>query len=96
MIKPRGKKILVEMIDAMQTVHNPLGLTLIDQKKHWEHKSRRGRVIAVGPKVREVGLGEVVIMPGSAGRTLDGLDVAYGENYRWLEEREIAAVEERG
>jgi len=98
MIKPRGSRVLVKMIDAINDLDNKLCLTLVDKKKHFAHVTRRGTVQAVGPDVRLVSAGDVVVIRGDAGFTLDGDPEVerpeYGENYRWLKEEECLAVEE--
>ena len=87
--------------------HNPMGLTLMDKKKHWDHQFRRGVVEAIDPviswRIPDVLLGDVIVFKGSAGFTLDG-DIMdeedkydeplKGEGYRWLKWKEIEAVDD--
>lgn len=94
MIKPTGSRLLVKMIPRIDQLENSLGLTLVDKEKHWRHVYRKGKVIAVGPFVREVEVGQVIVMEGSAGTTLDGREVGFGDEFRWLKEYECLAVEE--
>lgn len=94
MIKPTGSRLLVKMIPRTEQLSNALSLTLVDKEKHWRHAFRKGKIIAVGPFVRDVEVGQVVVMEGSAGTTLDGREVGLGEEYRWLKEYEALAVEE--
>lgn len=82
------------MIPRIDQLENKLGLALVDKEKHWRHAYRKGKVIAAGPYVREVEVGQVVLMEGSAGTTLDGREVGLGEGFRWLPERDALAVEE--
>lgn len=99
MIRPRSSRILVKVIPAIEGLPNTLGLTLIDHKKHWDHVSLRGEVVCVGPKVKQVKNGDVVIFPGTAGFTTD-FDPQMPENselgngHRWLTESDCLAVEE--
>ena len=100
MIKAARGRILVRIKPAIEDIKNPLGLTLVDKKKHFEHSSRRGSVESVGAGVHGVVVGDVVIFRGDAGFTMDGDPEVgerqgYGENeYRWLKEHELLAVEE--
>lgn len=97
-IKPLGRRILVEVLPVETDLRNPLGLKIIDRKRHFDHVTRTGIVYAVGPLVEDVAIGEKVLFKGSAGRTLDGdpLDLdnpVKGEKMRWLYESEVLAVE---
>lgn len=105
-VRPR-RRILVKMLPVKGDYHNPLGLEILDQKKHWNHQFRRGRVVAFDPvimwHVPDLMLGDVVVFNGSAGFTLDGdvmddddkyEDPLKGENFRWLHWKEIDAIDE--
>ena len=92
MIKPTRDRVLVKMVPAVDQIHNPIKLVLIDQQKHWGHKVRWCKVLAIGPDVKVVNPGDVVVIEGSAGKTLDGEDIGYGEEYRWLDEAECLAL----
>lgn len=89
----------MKMLPAQDDLSNKLQLTLVDQKKHFEHATRRAVVVAVGRTTREVRMGDRIVIRGDAGFTLDGDPEVerpeYGESYRWLKEHEIDAVEER-
>lgn len=90
---------MVEVFPRYQDAVNPLKLTLVDKQKHFEGKIRKGKVIATGPDVSEVRVGDVVVFEACDGFTLDGdpMDAANplkGESFRWLKQREIMAVEE--
>lgn len=87
--------------------HNPISLTLMDSKKHWNHDFRRGVVEAMDPviswHVPDVMLGDVIIFSGSAGFTMDG-DIMdeedkydaplKGEGWRWLRWHEVQAIDD--
>lgn len=106
-VRPR-RRILLRMLPIREDIHNPLGLELIDKKKHWDHEFRRGVVEAMDPalcwRVPELMLGDIVIIRGDAGFTMDG-DVLdeddkfeeplKGEGYRWMHWKEILAIDER-
>lgn len=98
MIRPTAKRILVKMLPAQDDLANPLNLTLVDQKKHFEHSTRKAVVVAAGSGTKDVKTGDRVVIRGDAGFTLDGdpevQRAEYGESYRWLKEHEIEAVEE--
>jgi len=104
-VKPR-RRVLIKMLPIKDDYHNPLGLKLIDQKKHWNHAFRRGVVEAIDPviawRIPEVTVGSVVIINGAAGFTLDGDimddddkydDPLKGESWRWCKWKEIEAIE---
>lgn len=97
------------MLPISDDYYNPLGLALIDKKKHWSHAFRRGVVEAMDPaicwRVPELLLGDVVVIRGDAGFTLDGdimdEDDKYdaplkGEGWRWCKWKDIEAIDERG
>lgn len=102
MIRPRGKLLLVELVPVdysalMGDNLKALGVVAVDKSKHYQHKTRKGKVIAVGPDVREVAVGDVVVFEGADGRTEDydperqtGRDE---RTHRWLSEKECLAVE---
>lgn len=94
MITPTRDRLLVKMLGAYDGIPNPLGLKIVDQERHWRHKSRKCKVLAAGPKVEYVAPGDVVIISGEAGKTLDGVGAGLGEEYRWLVESDCLAAEE--
>lgn len=94
MMKPLGARVLVKMIPSTDEIENKLNLALVDKKKHWDHKSRRGLILAVGPDVFRVDVGEVVIMHGSAGKTFGEYDKAFDESYRLIKQSECEAVDD--
>lgn len=106
-VRPQ-KRILVRMVPRVEDFHNPLNLTLMDSKAHWDHAYRRGVVTAMdnreARKVPDVSVGDTVLFTGSAGFTLDGDildeddrydDPLKGESWRWLKAKELLAVEEK-
>lgn len=105
------KRILVKMIPIGDDHLSNMGPTLRamkiqieDRKKHWDHKSRRGTVLGIDPKIDAgVCVGDVVVFNGAAGFTLDGDvmdeddkydDPLKGESFRWLKAKELDAIEE--
>lgn len=96
-IRPMPKRILAEMLPPHDGERNLLGLTLVDTRKHFEHTSRKAKVLAVGRSVRQIHAGDVVVVKGSAGFTLDAEPVdesgVKGNEFRWLYERECLAKE---
>lgn len=100
MIKANRSRILVKLADVYDGVPNPLNLTRVDQKKHYDHKARRGVVESVGSLVHGISVGDVVVFRGDAGFSLDG-DPEFQErqgfdvSYRWLKESDCLAKEEK-
>jgi hypothetical protein len=98
MINPTRGRILAKMLPAVDDIPNSLGLTLVDKKRHYDHKSRRVVVQAVGRGVYAVKAGDIVIIRGDSGFTLDGDPEVqrpeYGEEFRWLKESDCLAIEE--
>ena len=90
--------MLVKMLPVYDEKENPLKLTIVDNKKHWEHKTRRGEVVAVADGVTVVKPGQVVWFEGAAGFTFDydPENTAGGDEttHRWLKPHECLAVEE--
>lgn len=90
--------VLVEMVDRFDGVPNPLGLALVDRKKHWEGGVRKGRVVNLASWVKDVKLGDVVFFDADSGKTLDydpeSKDVVDESKYRFLKVKECLAVEE--
>lgn len=97
MIQPTRGRILVRMLPVTGDLSNSHDLIIVDKKKHFEHKSRRGRVEATGRGVWAVSVGDVVVFRGDAGFSMDydpeqeRLDESV---YRWLREDDCLAVEE--
>jgi len=96
------------MLDIREDYHNPLGLNLINKKKHWDYSFRRGQIVAFDPsilwRVPDLMIGDVVVFSGSAGFTMDGdvmdEDDKYdeplkGESYRWLHWKEVDAIDDK-
>jgi len=95
-IKAYRNRILVKMLPVTADFQNSLDLVLVDGKKHFDHKSRRGVVESVGKFVRLVKAGDEVLFRGDAGYSLDydpdskvNLDE---HSYRWLKEADCLAV----
>lgn len=90
--------ILVAMIDRYQDAPNPLKLTLVDKKKHWQGGLRKGRVIQVAAYVSIVKVGDVVYFDASDGFTLDAtpgdISPVDESHFRFLKESECVAIEE--
>lgn len=104
MIQPMPGRVLVEVIavdhqEQMGPALKAIGLKTIDQKKHFDHKTLQGRVLAVGRGVYSVRPGEIVVFEGVDGFTTDqdAADLSnpiLGEKWRWLKEKECLAVVE--
>lgn len=98
MIKACRGRILVKLLSVYDGQPNPLNLTIVDKKKHYDHTSRRGVVESLGAGVHGIGLGDVVVFRGDAGFSLDGDPEfdrpEYGTEYRWLKESDCMAIEE--
>lgn len=98
-VRPLNKwPVLVEMIPRYADALNPLGLTWVDRKKHFEGDVRWGRVVRLADGVSWLSVGDVVVFKASAGFTLDGdvMDPEHplkGETFRWLRQSECLAVE---
>jgi co-chaperonin GroES (HSP10) len=98
-------RLLVEMLPAKDDFLNSHHLSLVDQKKHFEHDFRRGRVLEIDPEIlTEIQTGDVVIFHAARGFTLDGdildEDDRYdapmkGESMRWLKPKEIDAIDDQ-
>jgi len=96
MIKPLRKNVLVKLLPLYSSGEDAFGPILIDQKKHWDHKIRRARVLATGPAVREISSNDVVVFPGTAGRWVDPPAVSCEQDhsdFRCVEEEECLALE---
>ena len=98
-IIPNRGRILVKLSPAIDDIPNSLNLTLVDQKKHFDHTSRRGIVEAVGLGVTSVAEGDEVVFAGPVGKTMDfdaGMDRNFDESeYRWLKAGDVLAVVDR-
>lgn len=96
MIRASRGRLLVKVLPAIDDIHNPLNLTLIDKKKHFEHASRKGEITSVGAGVYGVRVGDIVVFRGDAGFTMDGDPEVqrpeFGESYRWLKESDCMAI----
>ncbi len=96
MIKPTRGRALVRLLPANMDLPNNFNLTLIDTKKHFDHASRRGVVVALGAGKFDVAVGDVVVFRGDAGFSLDGDPEVerpeFGEGFRWLKKNDLLAV----
>lgn len=105
MIRPMYGRVLVETMPTDNRQHmgsalKGIGLVTVDQKKHFDHVTLQGRVVAVGAGVYLVKPGDVIIFEGVDGFTTDkdatdlGNDLL-GEKFRWLKEKDcLCLVEE--
>lgn len=100
MIKPTSDRVLVRKIPRYGEMSTKLNLTLVDGKKHFDGV-RRGEVISVGPYVREISQGDVVVFRGDSGYTFDydpeNREVQDTDNasLHWLREKDCLALEMR-
>lgn len=95
MLKPLGNKIVVQLLPRYNAVESRLGLTLVDNQKHYQGV-RWGEVKAVSDKVYSVKVGDVVVFPGDRGTSfgMDSGSINNGTEWRHLAVSEILAVEE--
>lgn len=82
--KPLGEKLFVELlpVQVSKLLSSPQPL------HHFDGKVRHGKVIAVGPKVKELWVGDIIVFPAAAGRWV------LSDDFRSLEEKEVFGVEE--
>lgn len=96
MIKASRYRILVKMVPVTEELLNSLHLTLVDQKKHWDHTARKGVVQSVGGGVYGIRVGDVVVFRGDAGFSMDGdPEFAHQDqenSYRWLKRDDCLAI----
>jgi co-chaperonin GroES (HSP10) len=94
-VKPLGQNALVKLLPLYSSGQCSGGLILIDQKKHWDHKTRRGEVIAVGPRTTQLAPGDVVLFKGGEGRWVDDPEAGCAQDearYLMVEEKNVLAV----
>lgn len=97
-VKPLAGKLLVKLLPLYSSGASPHGLTLIDQKHHWDHKTRRAEVVSVGRNVIEMVPGDVVLFAGGAGKFVDDpSQVGYQREaaYLAIDEEDVMAIFER-
>jgi co-chaperonin GroES (HSP10) len=96
MITPLRGKILAELLPSEEHF-NKIGLVIVDKKKHFEHSTRRGKIIAVGDGVDSVKVGDIVLFRGDAciSTDMDWDDKEIkNENYqRWIKESDCLCLE---
>ena len=83
--KPLGKRVLIERLEEATTTAS--GIIIPDNAKE---KPLNGKVIAVGDKVKVVGVGDTVVFGKYAGSEL-ALD---GKEYLIMEDKDILGVME--
>lgn len=97
-ISPTNDRLLVELLPSTSQFENTLNLQLVDKSKHFRHPSRRGKILAAGPRVRNVRVGETVVFRGDAGYSMDydpdRIHQLDENTHRWLRESDCLAVEE--
>lgn len=96
-MKPMRGRILVDLLPVSDEFKNHFNLVIVDMKKHFQHTTRRGKVVGIGAGVYGVCVGDVVVFRGDAGTTIDfdpsGLNGIGDENsQRWLVESDCMAI----
>jgi hypothetical protein len=99
-VKPLGSKLLVALLPLYSSDARVGGvsLTLVDGKRHWDHKTRKAKVLGVGPRVKEIRTGDEVLFTGAAGRWVDDPVAECAQDttqYRSVEENEVLAILEK-
>lgn len=94
MLKPLGNKILVKLLPRYGAAESKLGLTLVDNQKHYQGV-RWGEVQAVSDKVYSVKVGDVIVFPGDLGTSFGMTDGRANDGTEWrhLAVSEVLAVE---
>lgn len=92
MIRPFPHYLIVKILPRYES---KLNITLVDKKKHYEDV-RRGEVVAVGNRIREISSGDIVWFHGDEGDSFgSGKDLSNdGTDYRRLKMNACLAVEE--
>ncbi len=94
MIKPLGNRVLVKLLSRYGDLEDKHKLIIVDGKKHYEGL-RKGEVMAVGPWVKSVSLGDIVIFRGDSGESfsVDSRGINDGTDWRRLRISDVLAVE---
>lgn len=95
MIRPLPNRVLVEVLPRYGELESKLNLTLVDKKKHYEG-ARRGRVIGVGDRIREIAVGDIVWFHGPQGQSFDKNSAGFndGTGMRRLRQKDLLAIED--
>lgn len=89
MIQPTNSNILVKLNHRGEIA----GLMIPDKAKRWQENTIACEVIATGPLVREVEVGETVIVEGHAGKWLEPrLMPEPDETYRMIDQSDVLLV----
>ena len=93
-VTPLGSKLIVKLLPRYEAEENKLQLKIVDKQRHYEG-TRKGEVVNVGPNVREISVGDIVVFRGDLGTSfgLGAESFNDGVEYRELMETEIDAVE---
>jgi len=92
-IKPTANKLLVKL--ASQSDETKSGLKIVKKDEQWQEETVKAEILAKHDGVKDVEVGEVVLIAGHAGKWLDpGLieEADKGFIYRIIEADEIIAV----
>ncbi len=91
MIYPTNSNIFVKLLHREEVA----GLIIPDKAKRWQEKMIECEVEAIGPFVRDVAVGEIVVIEGSAGKWIDGDICPFPtETYRMIDQSEVLLVKE--
>lgn len=89
MIRPIGQNILVKLKHRESSV----GLTIPDKAKRWQEKTLECEVVSIGPYVRSIEVGEVVMIEGHSGKWIDQeLTDDPTETYRMIDRSDVIAI----
>lgn len=89
MIKPTNINILIELLPRPEQA----GLIIPEMQKRWQENRIEAKIIAKGPYVSSVEVGEVVLIEGSAGKWIDpGLAGDPEKTFRFITKADIIAV----
>lgn len=93
-VKPLKSKLYIELLPVTNEAER-IGLVGVDVKRHWDHKTRNARVLAVGPWVTdEICVGDTVVVSGTAGKTIDEGGLDGSGSYRFVKQSEVLGVYE--
>lgn len=99
--KPLGSRVIVRIISktevkiAGQTLTIARGVNKYGSaSKEWEDTVLSAEVIKVGPDSKDIAGGDVVILPGYAGKWIDSDIAGSAETHRIVDEADILAIDE--